>query len=467
MKRILIFVYVLTAFAAPGQNKINQYEYWFDGNYAVRQQQTITGTPQYFLNTGFSTASLSAGLHCLHLRFKDDSSKYSNTISQFFYNKAAGPAASASINAIQYWFDNNFSAAGLQTITLTPAANVNLALNAAALSDGLHLLHIRGRDINNQWSSTISQFLYKANPSGATGTNGITAFQYWFDSQPGQAQTTAINPAEQLQFSAALPTHLLTKGLHTLQLRFLDKTNQWSTVSSQFVYITNPANASITGISKMQYWFDNKIENALTKPVAIQPVLVFSSLIPANNLTRGLHTLHFRFADTVGQWSATQSNFFYKTDSIGMDDNRVTAYRYWFNNDSAGSMVVHATLPQNILLLNREIDLGCLTPGINRLQLQFRDAKGLWSTAISETINLLFPASSVYRFNGNGNWSNAANWQNNAMPALDLPGCREIIIDHAPGGQCILDIPQYLLKNAKLTVLTGKHLIIPQQLEIK
>jgi c-di-GMP-related signal transduction protein len=51
------------------------------------------------------------------------------------------------------------------------------------------------------------------------------------------------------------------------------------------------------------------------------------------------------------------------------------------------------------------------------------------------------------------------------MPAPDAPGCREIIIDHASGGNCILDIPQHLLKNAKLTVLPNKWLVIPSDIK--
>lgn len=467
MRCFIMIALMLTATAVQSQNKIHQYEYWFDGNYAGRQQQSFAGVAQYFLDTGFSAGSLGAGLHSINIRFKDDSTRYSTTISQFFYTKAAGLSSLSAITAFQYWFDNNIGAATMQTVTPTHTLNFNVALEAAPLSNGLHFLHLRFRDNTNQWSSTCTQFLYKTNVSGIAGFYQVNAYQYWFDGQYSQAQTVAISPTEQIQFSAALPAANLSKGLHILHLRFRDKNNQWSSTESRFVYTTNGAAVINNGISRMQYWFDHHFDSAKISTIPLQQEITITELISANNLTHGLHSLHLRIGDTIGQWATTISQFFFKSDSIAGGNNTITGYRYWFNNDSAGSMVVHNPTPQNVILLNRDIDMGCLTTGNNIIRLQFKDAKGIWSTPLSENILLLPVSSPVFRFTGNGNWSNPANWQNNLVPALDLPGCKEIVIDHAPGGQCLLDIPQYLLKNSKLTVLTGKNLIIPQQLEIK
>lgn len=458
---------MLTATAGQSQNKIHQYEYWFDGNYAGRQQQSITGVAQYFLDTGFSAGMLGPGLHSINIRFKDDSSRYSTTLSQFFYSRSAALSPASVITAFQYWFDNNSGAATLQTVTATPTLNFNFPLDAAPLSNGLHLLHLRFRDNTNQWSSTGTQFLYKANIAALPGNYQVNAYQYWFDGQFSQAQTVAISPTEQLQFSAALPADGLSKGLHILHLRFRDKNDQWSSTESRFLYTPGGAAVTGNGISKMQYWFDNLFDSAVIKTIPLPQEIAITDLLSTKGLTQGMHGLHLRMGDTLGQWSTTLSQFFYRSDSIAGANNMITAYRYWLNNDSASAMVIHTIPSQNIFLLNRDIDMGCLVAGANRIQLQFRDAKGMWSIPLSETITVPVITSNTYRFTGNGNWSDPGNWQNGQVPALDLPGCKEIIIDHIPGGQCILDIPQYLLKNSTLTVLTGKNLIIPHQLELK
>ncbi len=391
MRKIFFITFLFFHSVGWGQNTIRSYEYWFDGSFAVRQQQSVTPIAQYSLNTSISAASLTQGLHSFNLRFKDDSARFSSTITQFFYKVAAGISSTTSINAYQYWFDNNFAGSPLQTVTETGILNLELAVSAAALTNGLHLFHLRFRDNSNQWSSTLSQFVYKST-----------------------AAVTANN-----------------------------------------------------ALSKMQYWFDDHFDSAVSKAIAIQPIVSVTDLLSTTSLPDGLHTLHLRFADTIGQWSSTLSQFFYKSAAIGVTTNVVSGYRYWYNNEDATKMVIHSTPPQNPFLLNINIDMGCLTVGENRIHLQFKDANGFWSSALTDTVTTSAVPSIIYRFIGNGNWSNAANWQNNAMPALDLPGCKEIIIDNAVGGQCILDVPQNLLKNAKLTVLTGKHLVIPQNLEIQ
>jgi len=391
MRKIFFITFLFFHSVGWGQNTIRSYEYWFDGSFAVRQQQSVTPIAQYSLNTSISAASLTQGLHSFNLRFKDDSARFSSTITQFFYKVAAGISSTTSINAYQYWFDNNFAGSPLQTVTETGILNLELAVSAAALTNGLHLFHLRFRDNSNQWSSTLSQFVYKST-----------------------AAVTANN-----------------------------------------------------AMSKMQYWFDDHFDSAASKAIAVQPIVSVTDLLSTTSLPDGLHTLHLRFADTIGQWSSTLSQFFYKSAAIGVTTNVVSGYRYWFNNEDATKMVIHSTPPQNPFLLNINIDMGCLTVGENRIHLQFKDANGFWSSALTDTVTTSAVPSIIYRFIGNGNWSNAANWQNNAMPALDLPGCKEIIIDNAVGGQCILDVPQNLLKNAKLTVLTGKHLVIPQNLEIQ
>jgi hypothetical protein len=318
------------------------------------------------------------------------------------------------------------------------------------------------------WSNPIVQFFYKsASVPGATA-NEITAFQYWFDSNVQLAVTEQITPQSVVSFTSAINPASISPGLHILQVRFRDVKGHWSSAMSRFVYV-NPAAGSADSnlLTKMQYWFDDSLKNPLTINIAAQPVVQVGDVLTAKALPDGLHKLNIRFADTTGHWSATISQFFFKSDGVNVTNNVITGYRYWFNNDQQDKMVVHTTPAQSVVTLNTSIDMGCLTAGSNRIHLQFQDKVGMWSSGTTDTLTVFLPPSNIYRFTGNGNWSNAANWQNSNKPVLDLPGCKEIIIDHAAGGACVLDVPQNLLQNAKLTVLPGKHLVISGQLRIK
>jgi CubicO group peptidase (beta-lactamase class C family) len=65
-----------------------------------------------------------------------------------------------------------------------------------------------------------------------------------------------------------------------------------------------------------------------------------------------------------------------------------------------------------------------------------------------------------YQFSGNGNWTEATNWQNNIIPPSTLDKDAEIIINPAAGGACILNKAQQLLPGTKLTLQAGASLKI-------
>jgi len=63
----------------------------------------------------------------------------------------------------------------------------------------------------------------------------------------------------------------------------------------------------------------------------------------------------------------------------------------------------------------------------------------------------------TYTFTGNGNWDVPSNWQGNRVPPLVLPVFSTIVIDHAPGGECILNVPQNLATGSSFIVNPDKN----------
>jgi hypothetical protein len=72
----------------------------------------------------------------------------------------------------------------------------------------------------------------------------------------------------------------------------------------------------------------------------------------------------------------------------------------------------------------------------------------------------------IYRFTGNGNWTDPANWVNNRIPPTPLPPSSEIHIDPAGNGECILNTTQVIQPGAKIMVRANKRLLIPGNLII-
>ncbi|MES2774391.1 MAG: M4 family metallopeptidase [Bacteroidota bacterium] len=66
----------------------------------------------------------------------------------------------------------------------------------------------------------------------------------------------------------------------------------------------------------------------------------------------------------------------------------------------------------------------------------------------------------IFTFTGTGNWNTVVNWQCNWTPPSPLPAGSEVVVNPA-SGDCILNVPFRLVNGGKLTVKTGKKLIIP------
>ncbi|MBC7937922.1 MAG: hypothetical protein H7Y86_21455 [Rhizobacter sp.] len=72
----------------------------------------------------------------------------------------------------------------------------------------------------------------------------------------------------------------------------------------------------------------------------------------------------------------------------------------------------------------------------------------------------------VYVFNGNGLWTDAANWLDNLVPPATLPNGAMIIVDPIPAGSSILNIEQNITPGGKFVVRPGKKLLIQNNFKI-
>lgn len=103
----------------------------------------------------------------------------------------------------------------------------------------------------------------------------------------------------------------------------------------------------------------------------------------------------------------------------------------------------------------------------NILRVNIRCTNRYGNNMFLDNINLAKKAPHVYRFIGNGNWSDAANWSENIVPPATLPTSDMIIIDPVPGGECVLNVTVTVSSSGNITVATGKRFRIPGNLIIQ
>jgi len=117
---------------------------------------------------------------------------------------------------------------------------------------------------------------------------------------------------------------------------------------------------------------------------------------------------------------------------------------------------------------NGDIDL-LQSPSLTAGNTYYLMISGIDYNAGDFCLNLISQPGNVhiYRFTGNGAWSNSNNWENQLIPPVYLPAGDLIIIDNIVGGQCIMDITQYISTTGSLVVNTGKNLVIPGYLKVQ
>jgi hypothetical protein len=69
--------------------------------------------------------------------------------------------------------------------------------------------------------------------------------------------------------------------------------------------------------------------------------------------------------------------------------NKMTAYRYWFNNDLSKFQTVELPVPADSLMLDTVMLTG-IGNGKHAIHFQFRDSLGLWSGATTDSVTVLF-----------------------------------------------------------------------------
>ncbi len=223
-------------------SNITSAEYFFDTDPGFGNATTATvATGQTVIfNFAGNISSLTNGLHNLFVRTKDANGKWSLSVPQLFYKEAILINPIPNITSAEYFFDTDPGFGNAITAAVTAGQNVNFNFNGivTTLSNGLHYLYVRTRDVNGKWSLSIPQLFYKEPVINNTVPNIATA-EYYVDSDPGFGSGTAFTVSPQGQtiiqnFNFAATS--LTRGLHRLYIRIKDANGKWSLTSTALFY---------------------------------------------------------------------------------------------------------------------------------------------------------------------------------------------------------------------------------------
>jgi hypothetical protein len=130
-------------------------------------------------------------------------------------------------------------------VTAGDTANGSFTIDGTGIPVGFHTLAIRFRDAAGRWGHAASRLFYVYGGSGGSSTPAppITAAEYFFDTDPGIGNGTALPtgaPQDSVSLNTVIDASALAVGTHVLCIRFRDQEGRWGHASAEAFVVLEP-----------------------------------------------------------------------------------------------------------------------------------------------------------------------------------------------------------------------------------
>jgi len=367
-----VFNDVCTAGACITNANSSQYfRYWFDDNFNYATLVGLSFSNLHDIVEEIDVSQLSNGLHVFNFQYGDSLQGWSSITSSIFIKK---PLSILGQCSFRYWIDDNFYQALAYPITQTTELNVLEFIDVDSLSEGLHTINFQFNLKGDTWSAVSSNLFIKR----PLPLIQACVYQYWFDENFTDNISSIYSDSIPFVLISEWTVDSLSNGLHTLHTRFQSNNGTWSSISSSiFIKKEFP----ITGISQVEYWFDENYFAHINIPVVNGSSSDWLAELDLTGLNEGLHVLNIRYKLVNGFWSSTYSNLFIKKEE---QISGITEIQYWFDEDFM--QAINVTSSGNLdINWNEELDISSINPGIHILHSRFKLDNTKWSSIVSDT----------------------------------------------------------------------------------
>lgn len=265
------------------------------------------------------------------------------------------------ISATEYFFDTDPGIGNGTPLTVesnTGSLMQTFSIPTTGLDDGFHSFYVRSQTINGEWSlydRTI--FLIR---SFSDSTQPLTGAEYFFDTDPGVGNGTAIAlnaNIGSLTQPLTITTTGLTEGFHSFFVRTKNTENQWSLYDRTVFFINSFADETEPIVSA-EYFYDTDPGAGNGTSIALDDntgAVNQSILLPTGGLADGIHTVYIRVQTQSANWSLyDHKNFTVSTaaidNSVTLNDvtltatfNDTNATYQWLDCSDGGTIVENAT----------------------------------------------------------------------------------------------------------------------------
>lgn len=402
---MLVCMYLLT-FSVSAQN-ITKFEYFLDTDPGVglaTQVNVTPGTSFVDYSIPVSTSELAPGFHALYIRSQNELGKWTHThFRTFFVDNTVVPPAISSFNPSAGLVGSTVVITGTNFSTVpannTVRFNGTAATVTVATSTSLTVTVPDGAT-SGLISVVVSDLTATSSSSFTVLSPNITALEYFFNTDPGPGNGTAvtITPGTTIDLANIdIPTTSLAVGWHTVHVRTRDANNMWGFYESRRVYVREPVVIDPIEppppITQAEFFYDTDNGPGSGTPITITPSetidLVNENL--SNTLAEGWHTIAVRTKNDDNVWG------FYETRRIFVRGPTVVdpvepspiVELEWFVDSDPGAGLSPTKLivsPTTLIdLVDQPLDIGVQTLGAHRIYVRAKNEDGVWS--MSEPAN--------------------------------------------------------------------------------
>lgn len=294
----------------------------------------------------------------------------------------------AQIDKAEYFIDNDpgIEAIGTTSIPITPGFSVSesFSVDTTPLSNGIHTLYVRTREMGGAWSLYYKQTFLVHDFTNLVVPTQINAAEYFIDLYSNPHIPITITNGFNLSESFSVDTTPLSNGIHTLYVRTKDENNRWSLYYKQTFLVHDFTDSTTPSqIVAAEYFIDtdpgtdNGTAIAITSPgFSVSESLAISTAA----ISDGIHTLYIRTKDADDTWSLYYKQTFLVHTFTSPVQTQIDKAEYFFDTDpGVGNGNDISITPGFNLNESIAIPSGGLTEDFHRLYIRTRDEAGVWS----------------------------------------------------------------------------------------
>ncbi len=230
---MLSHIFIRPPVAANVDTNIVGYEYAFNDGEDL-QFVSVAASQDFNLVTEIDVNSLPHDINVFHIRFLDDSGKWSSMISHIFIRPPEITTADANILGYEYAFNDD---SNVQFTSIAPTKDYNLVANldASALTSDINTLYVRFLDDTGKWSSMLNHLFIRPPEPLIYMDNTIVAYDYWFDHDESTKITVDVDTPTADLLVAEVDMSQLWAGEHQIHTQFKDAYNNYSLVMTDTI----------------------------------------------------------------------------------------------------------------------------------------------------------------------------------------------------------------------------------------